>query len=178
MVRSGREQLQGLVEVDEVLVGGVKPGKRGRGALGKALILVAVEDKGKAGIGRIRIMTIPNASAESLRTAIMAMVETGSTLRTDKWPGYPSITKHGYPHVVIDRNVSEPGDDPTPLVHRTASLLKRWLLGTHQGGVHVENLSEYLNEFVFRFNRRKSQSRGKLFYRLIQGMLRVTDKKG
>ncbi|MBI4599067.1 IS1595 family transposase [Candidatus Uhrbacteria bacterium] len=134
--------------------------------------------KGTIGIGRIRITIIPDASAESLRVAIISMIEPGSRIRTDKWRGYPSITKQGYEHSVIDRNVSEPGDDPTPLVHRIASLLKRWLLGTHQGGVQTEHLSGYLDEFIFRFNRRKSHSRGKLFYRLIQGMLRVTDKKG
>ena len=178
MVRIGRERLSGTIEVDEVFIGGVKSGKRGRGALGKVLVLVAVEDKGSAGIGRIRMMIIPNASAPTLRKAIELLIEPGSTIRTDGWPGYLSITKHGYKHIVVERHPTEPGDDPTPLVHRIASLLKRWLLGTHQGGVRTEHLSEYLNEFVFRFNRRKSHSRGKLFYRLVQGMLHVTDRKG
>lgn len=173
MVRIGRERLSGLVEVDEVFLGGVKPGKRGRGALGKVLVLVAVEDKGKKGIGRIRVAIIPNATAASIQKAIQAMVEPGSTIRTDELSSYPSITKHGYSHIAVKGNASLPGEDPTPLVHRIASLLKRWLLGTHQGGVQQSHIGAYLDEFVFRFNRRKSGNRGKLFHRLVQGMARV-----
>lgn len=171
MIRIGRERLSGIVEVDEVFLGGVKPGKRGRGALGKVLILVAVEDKGKHGIGRIRITIISDASAVSLRKAIKTMVEPGSTVRTDEWAGYPSITKHGYLHITVKGEASVLGEDPTPLVHRIASLLKRWLLGTHQGGVSQAHIASYLEEFVFRFNRRTSRSRGKLFYRLVQNMV-------
>lgn len=167
MVRAGRERLSGTVEVDEVFLGGVKPGKRGRGAAGKVLILVAVEDKGKAGFGRIRISVISNAKSETLVAAIKTMVEPGSIVRTDLHASYPSITKHGYRHVAIDRE-SAIGEDPTPLVHRIASLLKRWLLGTHQGSVRPTHVASYLEEFVFRFNRRTSRSRGKLFYRLVQ----------
>lgn len=175
MVRSGRERLSGLVEVDEVFIGGVKSGKRGRGALGKALVLVAVEDKEKAGFGRIRMTIISDATANSLHTAIESVVEPESTIRTDEFKSYESLPDKGYKHIAVKRQISAPGDDPTPLVHRIASLVKRWLLGTHQGGVHLENLSGYLDEFVFRFNRRKSHSRGKLFYRLVQGMLKVKD---
>lgn len=173
MVRIGREQLNGLVEVDEVFIGGVKPGKRGRGALGKILILVAVEDKGKQGIGRIRIEIIKDASAALLKDAIRKMVEPGSTIRTEGWKGYTPHALHGYHHTVMNRQSLEPGEDPTPLVHRVASLLQRWLLGTYHGRVEETHLVSYLNEFVFRFNRRKSHSRGKLFYRLVQGMMRV-----
>jgi transposase-like protein len=173
MVRSGRERLNGLVEVDEVFIGGVKPGKRGRGALGKVLGLVAVEDKGKAGFGRIRIEVISDATAVSLRQAIKQMVEPGSTIRTDEWKGYTPTALHGYQHIVMEKQSLEAGEDPTPLVHRIASLLKRWLLGTHQGGVRPTHIRAYLDEFIFRFNRRKSGKRGKLFYRLIQGMLQT-----
>lgn len=173
MVRVGRERLCGLVEVDEVFIGGVKPGKRGRGALGKVLILVAVEDKGKAGFGRIRIEIITDATAISLRKAIRKMVEPASTIRTDEWKGYTPTALYGYHHTIMERQSLEPGEDPTPLVHRIASLLKRWLLGTHQGGVQATHLISYLDEFVFRFNRRRSGNRGKLFHRLVQGMLRV-----
>jgi transposase-like protein len=176
MVRTGRELLSGLVEVDEVFIGGVKPGKRGRGALGKVLALVAVEDKGKIGFGRIRIEIISDATAVSLRQAIKKMVEPGSTIRTDEWRGYTSPALEGYKHVVMEKQSLEPGEDPTPLVHRIASLLKRWLLGTHQGGVRPTHIKSYLDEFIFRFNRRKSGKRGLLFYRLIQGMLQVKNK--
>jgi transposase-like protein len=173
MVRIGRERLSGLVEVDEVFLGGVKPGIRGRGALGKVLILVAVEDKGKAGIGRIRIEIISDANAISLREAITKMVEPGSAVRTDEWKGYTDAALQGYDHVVMKRKSLEPGEDPTPLVHRIASLLKRWLLGTHQGGVRPTHIRSYLDEFIFRFNRRTSRSRGKLFYRLVQGLIEL-----
>lgn len=170
MVRPGRERLSGLVEVDEVFLGGVRPGKRGRGALGKVLALVAVEDKGKYGFGRIRIEIIADASAATLKAAIGNMVEPGSKIRTEQWKGYTPAALEGYGHTVIKRQSLEPGEDPTPLVHRIASLLKRWLLGTHHGRVEETHLTSYLNEFVFRFNRRTSHSRGKLFYRLVQQM--------
>jgi transposase-like protein len=175
MVRQGREKLNGLVEVDEIFIGGVKQGKRGRGALGKALVLVAVEDKLEKGYGRIRMCIIPDATAITIHKALSDMVDTRSTIRTDEFKSYESLPSKGYKHIAVKREVSIPGDDPTPLVHRIASLVKRWLLGTHQGGVHIENLPSYLNEFVFRFNRRKSHSRGMLFYRLVQGMLKATD---
>lgn len=172
LIRKGQEKLSGTVEVDEVFLGGVKPGKRGRGALGKVLILVAVEDKGTSGFGRIRITIIDGASSATLVAAIKAMVEPGSTIRTDLWKSYPAIEKHGYKHRAIEHE-SALGEDATPLVHRIASLVKRWLLGTHHGRVEQEHLQGYLNEYVFRFNRRRSGSRGKLFYRLIQGLMGV-----
>lgn len=171
MARSGRERLSGTVEVDEVFLGGVKPGKRGRGAAGKVLVFIAVEDKGAAGFGRIRMRVIPDATSATLIKAIEAMIEPGSLVRTDQHSSYPAVTRHGYRHVAIDRE-SAIGEDPTPLVHRVASLLKRWLLGTHQGGVQEDNVGDYLPEFVFRFNRRTSRSRGLLFQRLIQNMVK------
>ena len=137
MVRGGRERLSGLVEDDEVFIGGVRAGKRGRGALGKVLVLVAVEDKGDSGIGRIQMTIIPDATSTTLKQAIESMVEACSKIRTDDFKSYPAITKHGYTHVVMKRQSLEPGEDPTPLVHRVASLTKRWLLGTHQGGCPV-----------------------------------------
>jgi len=173
MVRPGRDKLSGLVEVDETLVGGSKSGKRGRGADGKELVFVAVEDKGKKGIGRVRFKHIPDASKKTLTKAIKELVEPGSTIRTDGWSSYKNIKKHGYKHVITTHSELEPGSDPTPLVHRLASLLKRWLLGTHHGGQQFSHIHYYLDEFTFRFNRRKSHSRGKLFYRLVQQALEV-----
>lgn len=171
MVRPGRDRLSGIVEIDETLVGGKKPGKRGRGAEGRELVLIAAEDNGDNGIGRIRLKHIPDASGPILKDAIAEMVEPGSTVRTDGWKGYNDL--QGYKHVVVKHNEEEPGHDPTPLVHRIASLLKRWLLGTHQGGQQFSHLHYYLDEYTFRFNRRTSRSRGKLFYRLIQQALEV-----
>jgi transposase-like protein len=171
MIRPGRERLSGTVEVDEILLGGKRLKLEGRSKPGKILVLIAVEDKKSRGIGRIRMQIIPDATMRSLRTAIKDMVEPGSIVRTDGWTGYSGIERHGYSHKINKRQPGVPGDDPTPLIHRVSSLLKRWLLGTHQGGVKSSHLHSYLDEFVFRFNRRTSRSRGKLFYRLVQNLI-------
>ena len=140
MVRPGRDLLSGTVEVDETLVGGSQPGKRGRGAQGRELVLIAVEDKGREGLGRIRLKHIPNASGISLMRAVKEMVLAKSTIRTDGWKGYTNVAKHDYRHITINHKENEPGEDPTPLAHRIASLLKRWLLGTHQGGQQFSHI--------------------------------------
>lgn len=174
MVRPGRDRLHGLVEVDETLIGGPKPGKRGRGASGKVLALVAVEDREgtkQKGIGRIRFKVIPDASGPALKDAIAEMTEPGSTVRTDGWKGYNGLKEKGYEHIVVQHEEEEPGCDPTPLVHRVASLLKRWLLGIHHGRVAASHLHYYLDEFTFRFNRCRARSRDKLFYELIRQAL-------
>jgi transposase-like protein len=173
MVRPGRELLSGTVEIDETLVGGTHVGKRGRGAEGKKLVLVAVEDDGKQGIGRIRLKYITDATSATLEKAVTELVSPGSTVRTDGWRGYTTLQEKGYPHLIVTHNSEVPGEDPTPQVHLVASLLKRWLLGTHQGAQNVSHLPYYLDEFVFRFNRRTARSRGMLFYRLVQQSLQV-----
>lgn len=172
MVRPGRDRLSGIVEVDEIWVGGAHSGKRGRGAEGKELVLVAVE-KTEQGIGRVRFKPILNASAKTLESAIAELVDLGSTIRTDGWKGYVNLEEKGYGHKVLVHPKQESGDDPTPSVDLVASLLKRWLLGTHQGGQQFSHLHYYLDEFTFRFNRRTSKSRGQLFYRLVQQALEV-----
>lgn len=171
MVRPGRDRLQGTVEIDETYVGGQRPGKRGRGAEGKALVLVAAQKDGKR-VGRIRLRRIDDASADSLETAIKEMVTPGSMIRTDEWLGYNGLKAQGYSHKVVRRK-SSVGDNLLPLANRVTSLLKRWLLGTHQGAVRPSHLDYYLDEFTFRFNRRTSRSRGKLFYRLVQQAMAI-----
>jgi len=166
MVRPNRDCLVGTIEIDETYIGGEKHGKRGRGALGKALVLIATEIE-ETHIGRIRLQLIKNASATSLETAIQSMVEKGSEIQTDGWAGYNQLNLLGYKHEVV-RKASEIGQNLLPHCNRVASLLKRWLLGTHQGAVAHEHLNYYLDEYTFRFNRRTSQYRGKLFYRLLQ----------
>ena len=166
MVRPGRDSLGGAVEVDETYIGGSKPGKRGRGAAGKVLVLVAAQKDGNR-IGRIRLRRIPDASGKSLGEAMQEMVVPGSIVRTDDWAGYRGIDQLGYNHEVIRQDASI-GENLLPLANRVISLLKRWLLGTHQGAVQTSHLDYYLDEFTFRFNRRNSRSRGKLFYRLVQ----------
>lgn len=174
MVRPGRDKLSGTVEVDETLVGGKRKGKPGRGSENKTLVLVAVEwIEEEKKIGRIRLKLIPNASGNTLGEATKTMVEPGSIVSTDGWRGYSRIKEQGYDHIITPHTELEPGDDPTPRVHLVASHLKRWLLGTHQGGHQVAYLPYYLDEFTFRFNRRTSTSRGKLFYRLVQQALSV-----
>lgn len=171
MVRPGRDRLEGTVEIDETYVGGQRPGKRGRGAEGKALVLVAAQKDGKR-VGRIRLRRIDDASADSLETAIKEMVTPGSMIRTDEWLGYNGLKAQGYSHKVVRRK-SSVGDNLLPLANRVTSLLKRWLLGTHQGAVRPSHLDYYLDEFTFRFNRRTSRSRGKLFYRLVQQAMAI-----
>jgi transposase-like protein len=166
MVRPGRDQLRGVVEVDETYIGGKKPGKRGRGAAGKALVGIAVEDKGDEGIGRIRLWHLEDASSTSLTQFVQAIAQPGSTIRTDDWNGYSSLAGEGYGHIVLPSHELK-------LVHLVSSLLKRWILGTYQGAVRPSHLVYYLDEFTFRFNRRTSASRGKLFYRLVQQALMV-----
>jgi transposase-like protein len=176
MVRPGRDRLSGMVEVDETYIGGKKPGKQGRGAAGKSLVLVAVEDKGKH-FGRIRLSRVADASKESLIPAVQKSVEKGSLVRTDGWSGYKQLSSVGYKHSVA-RNSTDVGDNLLPLASRVAALLKSWLQGTHQGAVHPSHLDYYLDEFTFRFNRRTSRSRGKLFYRLVQQAVAIPPVTG
>jgi len=167
MVRPGRDRLQGVVEVDETYVGGEKPGKRGRGAAGKSLVVIAAEEDG-AGIGRIRLRRVIGHSGQSLQAAVQACVAPGSVVHTDGLTSYSGLSKLDYRHEVIRKRSAEVGEDPLPRAHRIAALLKRWMLGTHQGAIQPSHLDYYLDEFTFRFNRRTSRSRGKLFYRLAQ----------
>jgi transposase-like protein len=169
MVRPGRDKLSGLVEVDETFIGGVRSGKRGRGAEGKSLIFIAAEEA-LQGIGRIRLTTLDNATGETLVKAVQETIATGSRIRSDGWDGYNGLPHHGYIHIPVVHKDAISGD-VTPLTHRVAALLKHWMLGTHQGAISHEHLAYYLDEFTFRFNRRTSRSRGKLFYRLIEGAL-------
>jgi len=166
MVRPGRDRLSGTVEVDETYIGGPKPGKRGRGAAGKSLVMIAAEVKDTR-TGRIRLLRVDDASAQSLRPAVEQAVLPGSVVHTDDWTGYRSLSSEGYLHEVI-RPSEAVGDNLLPHCHRVASLLKRWMLGTHQGAITHEHLDYYLDEFTFRFNRHTSRHRGKLFYRLVQ----------
>jgi len=166
MVTPGRSRLTGEVEVDETYVGGVKPGARGRGATGKSLVLVATEIRGVT-IGRIRLQVIPDATAVTLLDAVSALVDPGGDIVTDGWTGYVGLPKRGFNHT-ISRDTPSLGGNLLPHVHRVAALLKRWLLGTHQGAVSHELLQFYLDEFVFRFNRRAANSRGLLFRRLLE----------
>ncbi|MBW1744139.1 MAG: IS1595 family transposase [Deltaproteobacteria bacterium] len=138
MVRPGRDRLSGIVEVDETYIGGQKPGKRGRGAEGKILVVIAVEDKVTC-FGRIRLRRVADASAKSLVPAVQESVKLGSVVRTDGWSGYEPLPCEEYEHLVV-RPSAEVGKNLLPLAHRVASLLKRWLAGTHQGAVRASHI--------------------------------------
>jgi transposase-like protein len=168
MVRPGRDRLTGWVEVDETYVGGLEEGVRGRQTERKSLIVIAAQVDGP-GMGRIRMKRIADASADSLMEFVKEAIEPGSTVHTDGWPGYERLEREGYAHeITFLKGKKKAASELMPRVHRIASLLKRWILGTHQGAVSHEHLEYYLDEFTFRFNRRRSGNRGKLFYRLVQ----------
>ena len=171
MVTPGRNLLSGIIEADETYIGGEKPGKRGRGAAGKALVFIGVETN-ESQIGRIRLQHIADASAASLENAIEKNISHGSIIQTDGWTSYANLNNLGYKHTIV-RNEADIGDNLLPSCHRVASLLKRWLLGTHQGAIRDKHLEYYLDEFTFRFNRRTSKHRGKLFMRLLENAVKI-----
>jgi transposase-like protein len=173
LVRPGRDRLTGAVEVDETYIGGEEPGLRGGRAKGKkALVGVAVEVKEPKGIGRCRMALLADGSSASLHPFVTGHVAPDATVITDAWMGYHGLARRGYAHQRRSQRAARArGDDPgqlLPAVHRVASLAKRWLLSTHQGSVDETHLQSYLDEFVFRFNRRRSRSRGLVFYRVLE----------
>lgn len=168
MVRKGRDALTGRVEVDETFVGGLDPWQGRRHIGTKALVLVAAEVR-KTAIGRIRLARIRDSSVEAILPAVKAAVAAGATVVTDGLPTYAGLPAQGYRHEKrVIMSSGRKAHTLLPRVHRVASLLKRWLLGTHQGAVRREFLDYYLDEFTFRFNRRSSPTRGKLFHRLLE----------
>jgi transposase-like protein len=178
MVREDRTKLDGVIEVDETYVGGVVPGSRGRGALGKVIVAVAVERLGvgakskKVAYGRVRLERVKNVKKATLTDFVLDNCKAGAEIRTDHWVGYDDLGNVGFTH--IQTSISSTGDPAhvhLPGVHLVASHLKRWLMGTHQGAVSVRQVDWYLDEFVFRWNRRTSGNRGLVFHRLIEQCL-------
>jgi len=168
MVRPGRDNLSGRVEVDEVFWGRPEEGLLGRECEKKSLIAIAAEEDG-AGIGRIRMKRIKDASRDNLHAFIAECVQPGSVIHTDGLFAYRGLEEIGFEHEVSTIiKKKQRASELLPRVHLVASLLKRWLMGTHHGAISSEHLDYYLDEFTFRFNRRTSRSRGKLFYRLLQ----------
>lgn len=173
MVRPGRDLLSGSAEIDETYVGGKAEGKRGRGADKKHIVVIAAEEVGN-GIGRIRLRRVEDVSQASLLPFIEEVIQPGAVIHTDGWTAYGRLSALGYTHnVTVVKRREELASELLPRVHRVASLLKRWLLGTHQGAVTGTHLDYYLDEFTFRFNRRTSRHRGMLFYRLVQQVTQV-----
>ncbi len=171
MVRPGREKLEGEVEVDETYIGGEEKGsgKQGRGAKTKTLVVVATECIGKQ-IGRVRFRCINSASSENLMSFIRDNVKDGSQVITDGWEGYTPLSKtkeyHHVKNIISGSGLA--AHELLPHVHMVDSLVKRWINGTHQGKISPKHLPYYLDEYAFRFNRKRSTYRGKLFFRLVQ----------
>ena len=173
MVRPGREQLSGTIEVDETYIGGTESGgKRGRGTENKALVVIAVELDGKR-LGRVRMRVIKEATGETLGAFISENIAKGSKIITDGWSGYSKLDTEGYGHEIYTRGDTKQTGETLPHVHLVVSLVKRWLLGTHQGAVQPKHLQGYLEEYTFRFNRKNAAKRGLLFYRLLENAMRV-----
>ncbi len=176
MVDPARKPLQGEVEVDESYVGGKEKGVRGRLTKKKAIVACAVENTDK-GFGRIRLQIVDDVTQASLEAFVNDTVEGGATTITDGWKGYNSLGKAGFNHIrTVISKAQASASQLLPGVHRVFSLLKRWLLGTHQGVVSAKHLQSYLDEFTFRFNRRKSHSLTHTFQRLAEGVVRSAAK--
>jgi len=183
MVRADREKLSGTVEIDEAYIGGEEHGEStGRGTGNKVLVAIAVElqefgserKQGLRKLGRVRLAVIPDASGRSLSGFISHNVAEGSELITDGWSGFSFVKNSDYKHTVyVQSKRKEDDEHPLPHVHLVISLLKRWLLGTHQGAVSDKHMQAYLEEYTFRFNRRNAAKRGLLFYRLLEGAVSV-----
>jgi transposase-like protein len=167
MVRPERDSIgsQHPVEVDETLVGGRTRGE-GRGVHHKATVVGAIEVRTRMPVekskkhkrvvyaGRLRLRLVPGRGAKELTEFVQENVAQGAVVRTDGWRGYDDLAKLGYTHkpLVLDGD-PERTDAHLPMIHIAFSNLKTWLLGTHHG-VSQQHLQAYLNEFVFRFNRR------------------------
>jgi hypothetical protein len=171
MVIPGRELLAGAVEVDERYFGARRPGAAGRGVTGKPIVAIAVEDRGEAS-GRVRMRRIRDVTKATLTDFVLDHIARGAEVRTDGWQGYFDVGRHPFTHVVTNLSASgDPAHVAMPHVHRVASLVQRWLLGTHQGAISHDQL-DYLPRrvpYTFRFNRRRSRHRGLLFHRLLEG---------
>ena len=171
MVNTERERLSGIVEVDETYVGGRDVGKTRapHPDSKKSIVIIAIEVQEPKGFGRIRLRRIADASKDSVESFICDSIEPGSIVQTDGSAAYRSIDKLGYTrNKIVQLGADEPAHVTLVGVHRIASLLKRWLMDTHQGSVNPEQLDCYLEEYTFRFNRRTSRSRGMLFFRLLE----------
>ncbi len=175
-------KLEGTVEVDESFVGGNEPGVRGRLSRTKAKVIIAIERRGQ-GSGRVRLRQIDDFRAETLCGFVEEVVEDGATVITDGLAAYRSLPKRGYDHIAHNIKGAKHPDgtkiqahELMPAVHRASALMKRWILGTHQGAVSKELLDYYLAEFAFRYNRRYSRHRGLLFYRLAEQAMQTEPK--
>jgi transposase-like protein len=178
MVAPQRTPLSARVEADETYLGGPRPGRPGRGAGGKVKVAGAVEaGRGQARgrrLGRLRLAVVADVSARSLEGFLAAAVAKPATVATDGWSGYGGLGAKGYAHELLNLAASW-GDAALrlPAIHLVFGLAKRWLLGTHHGAVSAKHLPAYLDEFVFRFNRRTARSISHRFARVIEHAVQI-----
>jgi transposase-like protein len=178
MVRPERTPLSARVEADETYVGGPRPGKPGRGAAGKVKVAGAVETGRGQGrgrrLGRLRLAVVADVSAQSLEGFLGHNLARPATVATDGWSGYQGLAAAGYTHEPLNLAASW-GDAALPLhaIHLVFGLAKRWLLGTHHGAVSAKPLPAYLDEFVFRFNRRTAKSLSHRFARVVEHAVQI-----
>jgi ISXO2-like transposase domain len=165
-----RELLCGVVEIDETYVGARHTSVGGRSLGHKTIVVIAVE--GDQAPERVRMRRIPNVKRDTLTDFVLDHVARGSEVRTDAWTGYDEVGRYRFDHVVTNMSSSgDPAHVALAYVHLVASLLNRWILGTHQGAISHTQLDYYLDEFTFRLNRRRARDRGLLFYRLVEGAI-------
>jgi transposase-like protein len=153
MVNPEREPLMGTIEVDDTYIGGPEKGTRGRQTETKVPVVVAVENRGDH-TGRIRLSVVPDVSQASLHPFICKNITPGSPINTDGWDGYWGLDAYGYKHRPKVQGSPQRASKILPWVHRVIGNLKTWLRGTHHG-VNPDHLQEYLDEFTFRYNRRR-----------------------
>jgi transposase-like protein len=171
MVNPERDKLSGIVEVDETFVGGIvhKTSTENQQDKTKSVVLIAIELLEPKGFGRIRLRQVDRATKKNIEQFISDVIEPNCKICTDGSQAYSSLNEMGHSRKkTVHLGSDKPAHETMPGVHRVASLLKRWLLGTYQGAVQPKQLDYYLDEYTFRFNRRKSRSRGLLFYRLLE----------
>jgi transposase-like protein len=177
MVRPERTLLSARVETDETYIGGPRPGKPGRGAGGKIKVAGAVETgRGQARgrrLGRLRLAMVADASASSLGGFLGRNVARPATVATDGWPGYAGLAAAGYTHEPLKLAARGDAALRLPAIHLVFGLAKRWLLGTHHGAVSAKHLPAYLDEFVFRFNRRTARNLSHRFARVIEHAVQI-----
>jgi len=153
MIAPERSLLNDEVEIDEFFLGGLEEGLKGGRQRGKKVLVgVAVEVRGR-GSGRLRLQPLADATADSLTALVCSTTTAGAIVHTDGWQGYARLSKLGYDHRPLPRSAVAPGEDLLPRAHRAVSNLKAWMHGTHRG-VNDEHLPVYLDEYVFRHNRR------------------------
>lgn len=161
-----RQLLSGEIDADEFYMGGGRSGKRGRGAAQKCKVAVAVERQGRK-LGRLRMQVIEDCSSSQLLPFVQSNVVVGSQVATDGWKGYNGVEKD-FDHRRVVSAHAEYKEIVLPGVHLVVSLVKRVILGTYQGRFTPEYLQRYLDEYVFRFNRRTCTSPGKRFWKIMQ----------